>query len=115
MTSKEDRVPIHRFLRENWYRDVWLLVITVLVGLAILFGLTANRHRIDDVQKERARATFVNCLDQNARHDQALKRLERSRLTRDAKAFVTGYTDDIAPKRDCSKVLARAVPSKADK
>jgi hypothetical protein len=43
------------------YRDVWLLIITILLVLAL-----------DSIQDERARATRISCMEQNARHDETI-------------------------------------------
>lgn len=45
-----------RFVRENFYRDVWLLLITVIVLVSLAFGwnersarVTDNSNRIEDL------------------------------------------------------------------
>lgn len=47
--------------RENWYRDVWLFIITVLVFLSI----QANGNRVDDIQASRVEATLSSCQKTN--------------------------------------------------
>lgn len=46
-----------RILRENWYRDVWLLIITVLVLLAV----SKTYGNVGDIQDGRRVGTNVTC------------------------------------------------------
>jgi len=59
-------------IRENWYRDVWLFVITVMVLAASIGGISENRHRIADIQQSR----ILVCELQNERHDNSIRTLD---------------------------------------
>lgn len=62
-----------RFLfRDNWYRDLWLLVITGFVYLAI----TNSQHAVDQIQQERAHNVLVSCEANNQRYDNTIRTLD---------------------------------------
>lgn len=56
-TPNEGRSRVARVLRDNWYRDVWLLMVTVLVVLAV----TKTYSNVDDIQDGRRIGTNVTC------------------------------------------------------
>lgn len=83
-------------VRENWYRDVWLMAITIIVVVIAAKALavsstakhasrTANALSAE-IQKERVQSTRNNCLDQNSRHAKTLAELKQI----DAESAKTG-------------------------
>lgn len=121
----EQRTPVRRFLRENWYRDVWLFILSALVLGSILAAVNANQNRIQDIQHERVRATLRSCVDQNARHDRAIRvtaRLLRRpavppvrKLTpkqeRAQKVALARWIGALVPKRNCARFVNQTVKS----
>lgn len=55
-------------MRDNWYRDLWLVAVTVIALTAILIGNHENHHRIDDIQIERAHALMLVCEQTNSQN-----------------------------------------------
>jgi hypothetical protein len=55
-------------IRENWYRDVWLLLITVFVVGILILGIGENDERIEDIQQSRYEFQLQNCQSVNARN-----------------------------------------------
>lgn len=69
--ARED--PPHRgwraFVRENWYRDVWLLLITLFVVAVTLVGFAS-------IQESRYQAALLQCLQRNSANVMAKERLD---------------------------------------
>lgn len=43
--------------RENWYRDVWLF----LISIVLVIGVKANKDRVADIQSSRVEAVRTSC------------------------------------------------------
>lgn len=91
--------------RENWYRDVWLLAITLVV-LASLWS----------IQQSRVGITRDNCNAQNRRHAIALAELNRQlaplAVSHPVQAMKTlaqagVLISDLAPHQNCDRVVSR--------
>jgi hypothetical protein len=113
------RERIRRFLiRENFYRDIWLLIITGLV-LVSLLGL---RDSVRQINSNRHEVLFQNCLAQNARNLGTKSRLdtlvagisdprEKARAERN-KAGTIALIDALAPyRRDCRAYVEQQLQS----
>lgn len=115
---REDKWKIH--IRENWYRDVWLLIISGVVALALIKALnTADRAKtlVQDIQSQRVEAIRNNCRDQNTRHLNTLHELDvldarlppsRRAEARAGRPGVVLLINALAPYQDCKKVVALA-------
>jgi len=121
----DDRIPVKRFLRANWYRDVWLFILSTLLLGSIVVAINANQARIQDIQHERVRATGRACLDQNQRHDTAL-RVTAALLKRPAvppvrkltpaqekaqRIALARWIGALVPKRNCALFVNQTVRS----
>jgi hypothetical protein len=88
-------------IRENWYRDVWLFVITVFMVAAVLFGIGENEERIQDVQESRYIFQLQNCQSVNARNLSAKAKARRI-VSAQGQRTVTTLIDEMLPfHRDC--------------
>jgi hypothetical protein len=88
-------------VRENWYRDVWLFVITVFMVAAVLFGIGENEERIQDVQESRYIFQLQNCQSVNARNLSAKAKARRI-VSAQGQRTVTTLIDEMLPfHRDC--------------
>jgi len=58
-----------KYIIRRGYKDIWLIVITAIVLIALDSALDA----IDQIQKERARVTLTNCEGQNKRNSDSKK------------------------------------------
>jgi hypothetical protein len=107
-----------RLIRENWYRDLWLVVLTIIM----LVALGAALNAIDSIQEERAAAIRRACDEQNARNATALRYLrgltaeqdqdrdEPRRTPAEQAKLVQDFTDAlVGPVRDCDEVVQRTV------
>lgn len=111
-------------VRENWYRDVWLLLITgVTVLLAIIAVNAANnaQQAVKDVQAQRVESILTSCNQQNARHDHTIRQLDlvlakaervatpaRRLQLRQSRAATVLLINQLAPKLDCQQVVLMA-------
>lgn len=114
---------------ERWYRDVWLLAITVILYLVV----TGQQAQNDDtaalaertarltrtIQAQRANSIVTNCRETNRRHDNTIRKLddlladippgpERDR----AKANRAGTVlliDALVPKMNCRERVTEAL------
>ena len=127
MRREQDKAPWWRVLiRENAYRDVWLILISFVLMWAAFASWDATQQANDAtsaIQQQRIDATRRNCLDQNLRHDTTLVTLDglidtatsRAQSKEEKKrvlASVAGtkaLIEALAPKRDCDKVVAATV------
>lgn len=127
MRRREDGIPWWRILiRENAYRDAWLVLLSVILIWASFASVQAAQkaeQATRDIQSERRDATLRACQDQNDRHDATFAQLDKL-STRDnaqaqtpeqklrARQTIAGtkaLIEAIAPKRDCAKVVEATV------
>jgi hypothetical protein len=95
------------FLRENWYRDVWLFVISVFLIVAVIVGDSENKERVDDVQQSRYLFQLANCEASNARNMKAKAKAGRLPLSPQGTKTVVALVDELQPfTKDC-KTKAR--------
>lgn len=112
-----------RFVRDNWYRDVWLLVVSAVVLVAIIKALGAANDAKDNVaaiQDSRVALTRDTCEQQNSRHDNTIKRLNKlvneihdPRQRRRAQANIAGtisLIDALAPHQNCTALIHSRFP-----
>lgn len=120
-------------VRENAYRDVWLLIITFFVLVAVIkVGGKADTASVQAqsaksvaaaIQRERARTIRENCEQQNARHNevfavvrQLLQRpaIPPRKLTAKQKQAQVDATfrfvDALVPMKDCAVLVKRQAP-----
>lgn len=111
-----------RWLRENWYRDAWLLTITITVIAAVFAARAENAQRIRDIQDSRRDAIRVQCEQQNDRHDRTLAALdhvlaqrlrdagpvERQRL-QTGRASTVLLIEALAPHQDCRRRVRQLI------
>jgi hypothetical protein len=100
-------------VRENWYRDLWLLAVTVISLAAILIGNHENQHRIDDIQRERARALMVVCEQTNQQNTGIVAFIKASvpkaqRNTPQTRAYLARARKAF-PLVDCAAVVDRNI------
>jgi hypothetical protein len=101
-----------RILRENWYRDVWLVIITACLIVFAFVWSNQNSDRITDSQRlseqnaslirqlqaSRFEATRDNCLEINARNEKALGLIPPGKR----QPLVVAFVDALAPPhKDC--------------
>lgn len=79
--TPEPRRPLSRLVRENWYRDVWLLGVTILV----LFAVGKTFGVVNDVQEGRRVGTNVTCSATSAIIDAGRDTLKNSATIRPTK------------------------------
>lgn len=79
-----------------------------------------NRRLEVRIQQERAATAWRNCKDQNARHDNTIRKLDKilARVPADRRARAQSarqanveLINALAPKRNCLAVVRRTVPS----
>jgi hypothetical protein len=88
-------------VRENWYRDVWLFVITVFMVAILVLGIGENDERIEDIQASRYEFQLQNCLSVNARNLNAKAKARRI-VSAQGQQTVTTLIDEMLPfHRDC--------------
>jgi hypothetical protein len=88
-------------VRENWYRDVWLLLITVFVVGILILGIGENDERIEDIQQSRYEFQLQNCQSVNARNLKA-KAKARQTVSAQGQRTVAALIDEMLPfHRDC--------------
>jgi hypothetical protein len=109
MASKEnerqhdDGIEARRrtIIRENWYRDVWLFLITVFVVGILVLGIGENDERIEDIQQSRYEFQLQNCQSVNARNLKA-KAKARQIVSAQGQRTVLVLIDEMLPfHRDC--------------
>jgi hypothetical protein len=89
------------WLRENWYRDVWLFLLSAYIVAVTLAGVGANEDRIQDIQASRFEFQFQNCLSVNARNLKA-KAKAREVVSPQGQRTVRLLIDEMLPfSRDC--------------
>ena len=102
-----------RFVRENAYRDVWLLMVTIFALAAIVIGAHENNHRIDDIQRERARALTLVCENTNRDHAGIVAFIKasipRDRLNTLRTRVYLERARQAFPQTDCAAVVNRIV------
>lgn len=70
---------LHINIAENWYRDVWLLLISIVVGIAVWKALTASNnanHLAHVIQRQRVDSIRSQCETQNQHASNAIARLK---------------------------------------
>lgn len=113
-----------RLVRENWYRDVWLLAITIvaLAGTIVAVnGANEARDATREIQAQRIETIWSSCRQQNARHDGTIRELNvllrASMRTADparrqqlsaSRASTVLLINQLAPKQDCAMIVKRA-------
>lgn len=110
-------------VRENWYRDVWLVIITLTVGYLAAISATQStkaRNLARAIQHERVASIRDSCVEQNQRHDGTISELYRlaARIERthpDKSAEVRQgiqqnilLIDQLAPRQNCTVAVRRA-------
>lgn len=104
-------------------RIIFLIInVVAALSIAILFWAIVHqqgqiRKAAADIQQERYSSILRSCLDQNERHDDAIKTLNKlltksgvSKARRKASRRTTiQFINALAPKRDCIKVVADTV------
>jgi hypothetical protein len=89
-------------IRENWYRDVWLFVLSVFLVVAVVVANAENRQRIDEIQESRYQFQIQNCLSVNARNLSAKAEAMRS-VSPEGQRTVRLLIDEMLPfNRDCA-------------
>jgi acyl-CoA thioesterase len=103
------------WLRENWYRDVWLLLNTIFAVVILLAGVETNNDRVDDIQQSRFLFQFQACINTNARNLEAKKRANALMLSPEGKKTVETLVDALGPfVRDCEARARDGVRLPAD-
>lgn len=86
MRRREDHKTLKRLAywwSERGYRDIWL----ILISLLVLFALKQNNDRIADIQHDRASNIRNICTDQNHRHDKTVAQLDNLFANANAKVI----------------------------
>jgi hypothetical protein len=127
LRRREDRSAWWKVLiRENAYRDVWLVIVTVVLGWAVFAAYDAA-HSADSatraIQRERVSATRRVCEDQNLRNKATIDTLNKlgerdnaEATTPQAKlraqqtiAGTKALVNALAPVRNCPEVVKATV------
>lgn len=93
------------WLRDNWYRDVWLLVISLVAAATCIIAILEPGRRADEIQASRYEATRAQCLDQNDRNTIAVALAEKL----DNPDVVIGLINAIIPYRDNCAARAKSI------
>lgn len=108
-------------VQENWYRDVWLLIITVaLFAIAIKALNTASdaRQLGISIQSSRRELLTRNCNDQNKRNRNTVAQLDKEIATlppvlrkraQANKNFTVLLIDTLAPHQNCKKLPSAVI------
>lgn len=97
---------------------VFAIGITLLgVAIALVVQISENTNRSKQIQDQRARTIYDNCVSQNARHDDALRKLsaaadaspEQGPGKQADRVYNVLLIDSLAPKRNCHDVVRAAV------
>lgn len=108
-----------RFARVTTTILAVLCVATLGAAILSIYLLGQNGQRADEIQQERANSVRSSCLEQNARHDKTLAKLDK--LVADikdpaekarAQANIGGTValiEALAPKQDCTALVRKAV------
>lgn len=70
----------HIWARENWYRDVWMFVLSIIVVITVLNSANASNQAKDTaikVQQDRSATILRTCREQNARHQGTVAKLTK--------------------------------------
>jgi hypothetical protein len=103
------------WIRENWYRDVWLLLNTIFAIVILLAGVETNDDRVDDIQQSRYLFQFQACINTNARNLEAKKRANALMLSPEGKKTVETLVDALVPfVKDCEGLARDGVRLPAD-
>jgi hypothetical protein len=127
MRRREDGIPWWRILiRENAYRDAWLVLLSIILVWASFASVDASRkaeEATQGIQIERRDATLRACQDQNDRHDATFAQLdklsardleqaqtpEQKLRAQQTIAGTKALVDALAPKRNCADVVEATV------
>jgi hypothetical protein len=98
----EERRHLSVRWQDNWYRDVWNFLNTLLMLGILVLGVATNEDRINDVQKSRYEFQLQNCQVANARNLSAKAEGGRLPLSPQGKITVIKLVDKLQPfTRDC--------------
>jgi hypothetical protein len=102
-----------------------VLAFVVLAASCLWLAYQARERSRDSqdlsarIQRERAKATFNNCADQNARHDRTVRKLrmivaaipdrDQRRKARRGVGTTVGLIDALAPRQDCAALVRERV------
>lgn len=122
-TRRPDLEPAPRaattWLPERWYRDLWLLAISIVVVVGVFNAIGQG----DDIQAQRRTSILAACREQNARHDDTIAKLDSiiADLPPSQKAEAEQrregtvlLIDALAPKRNCRALLRRSTTTPPD-
>jgi hypothetical protein len=104
--GRRERRPIP-IVRENWYRDVWLLIITVFMVAALIGGIEANDDRIADVQESRFLFQLQSCVNTNGRNLEAKAKAKELPLSANGRVVVVSLVDAMVPFTEDCEAKAR--------
>lgn len=124
------RRPTRIRVRENWYRDVWLLIITGVVALAVSQAQEGSRQAARagrqakqaavEIQAQRVETIRTSCKAQNLRHVRTVRELlqiaaiierkqpSKAREVRSSIGYNILLIDQLAPLQDCAAVVRAA-------
>lgn len=113
---REDRGPQARtpaWLRENWYRDVWLFLISLFCAVSIPVFYSANKDRIADVQTSRLENVRRGCEDSNAKNEHAKAKVNalrsQGKMSPEGAAVTKTLIDSLSEVHEDCEAYARQV------
>lgn len=93
MDDSDSVNTLKNHVRDNWYRDVWLFLLSILVLGSIAFAYTLNKDRIADnrklietqaklsrsreaaITKAMRNVIILSCIQQNANHENTVQQI----------------------------------------
>jgi hypothetical protein len=94
-------------------------VLALVVSIVLAIGANASATR--QIQEERARSVYANCMDINRRHDNSIRQLdaliaqappERRERAKAGRAGTVLLIQALVPKRDCDALVKRSVTTR---
>jgi len=104
--------------RKEGFFQGFAVVAVVVAMLSITGGVVVTYRATDDINRERAKNTLLNCQDVNRRHDKTIEQLDaliakvpadRQKRARESRASTVLLINALVPRRDCQALVLKTV------